>query len=68
MMENMQKDEHMLLVTARVRRANVVGNHVPDFFQAVLLVGEIGAERGGGHLRQMLMLGDGEHFLFGEPA
>ena len=38
MMEDMKKNQNMLFVTTRLRRADVIDNHVPDSIQAVLLL------------------------------
>ncbi len=49
-------------------RADVVADHVADALAAVVLLDEVAGERGSGHLRNMLVLGDGEHFLFGQAT
>lgn len=68
MMEHMEENQGMLFVPARLGSANVIDNHVADFFQAVLLMHKIGGKRGSGDLGEMLMFRDSEHLLFGQAA
>jgi hypothetical protein len=69
MMENMKEHQNMLFVTPRLSYADVIGNHVTNSNQAVLvLMREIGGKRGCGDLRKMLVFCNSEHFLFGEAA
>ena len=37
MVEDMQQGQNMLLVAALLGLTNIIDNHVPDFFAAVLL-------------------------------
>lgn len=67
-MQHVQKAQHVAAVAARLARADVVDDHVPDLVSAVLLAREILGKRGGGDFRNVLVLGDGEHFLFREAA
>jgi hypothetical protein len=67
-MEYMEENEDMFFVPVRLCGANVIDNHVSDFFQTVLLMHEIGGKRGSGDLRQMLVLRDSEHLFFGQTA
>ena len=38
MVEHVEKGQNMLLFVTRLGGANVINDHVPDFFRAVLLV------------------------------
>jgi hypothetical protein len=54
----------MLLVTPRLSSADIIGNHVPDSTQTVMvLMHEIGGKCGCGDLRKMLMFRNSEHRL-----
>jgi len=68
MVEHVEKGQNMLPVVTRLAAADVIDNHVPDFFRAVLLVREILSKRGRSNFWHMLMLSDGEHLLFGEAT
>jgi hypothetical protein len=45
--EHVEKSQNMLLVVTRLAGADVIDNHVTDFFRAVLLVRSSAAESGG---------------------
>jgi len=47
---------------------NILHNHVPNPFGAMFLGQEILRERSSGNFWKMLILTDGEHFLFGQAA
>jgi hypothetical protein len=68
MVKHVEKGQNMLLVVTRLARADVINDHVTDFFCAVLLVRQILSKRGSSDLGHMLVLGDGEHLLFREAA
>ena len=69
MMEDMKENQNMLFVTPRLSSADIVGNHVPDSTQAVmLLMHEIRGKCGCGDFRKMLMFRYIEHLLFGQAA
>jgi len=38
MMEHMKENQNMFFVTTRLSSADVIGNHVPDSIQAVMLL------------------------------
>jgi len=38
MVEHVEKGQNMLLVVTRLGGADVINDHIPDFFRAVLLV------------------------------
>jgi hypothetical protein len=38
MMEHMKENQNMFFITARLSSADVIGNHVPDSIQAVMLL------------------------------
>jgi len=56
----------MLLVAASLRLTNIVNNHVPDFFAALLLGQKILSERCCADFGEVFMLGKREHLLFGQ--
>lgn len=68
MVKHVEKGQNMLLDVTRLARADVINDHVTDFFCAVLLVRQILSKRGSSDLGHMLVLGDGEHLLFSEAA
>jgi hypothetical protein len=67
-MQHVQKRPHMSAVASLLAYADVVDDHVADAIFAVLLAGEIFSERSGGDFGDVLVLGDGEHFPFGQTA
>lgn len=59
----------MFFITTLLGSADVIGNHVPDSIQAVmLLLHEIGSKCGRGDFRKMLMFRNSEHLLFGQAT
>jgi hypothetical protein len=58
----------MGMVIAPEGRSNIVAHHISDLLGTVLLAKEVVAKCGGGNLWNMLMLGDGEHFLLAQIA
>ena len=67
-MQHVQKREHVVAVATRLARADIVDDHVPDLVGAMLLARQILAKGRGRDFGDVLVLGDGEHFLFGEAA
>jgi hypothetical protein len=54
MMEDMKENQDMLLVTPRLSSADIIGNHVPDSTQTVMvLMHEIGGKCGCGDLKDL---------------
>ena len=49
----------MLFVPAVLGSANIIDNHVADFFRAMLFMHEVSGKCGSGDLREMLMFSDG---------
>jgi hypothetical protein len=58
----------MVTISALNRRAAVVAQHIPDPFGAMLLMQKVVAQGRGGYLGDVLMLGDGQHFLLAQAA
>jgi hypothetical protein len=58
----------MIAVVAHECRTDIVAEHIPDFLRAVLLMQEIVTECRSGNLRNVLVLGDGEHFRLAQIA
>lgn len=67
-LEAREKLVHVADVSAVVGRADVVDNHVPDGFQAVLLLQEAARKARGDHDRDVLVLGDGAHLVLAEAT
>ena len=68
MVEDMQQGQDMLLVAASLGLPNIIDNHVPDFFAAVLLGQKVLSERGCSDFGKMFVLCKGEHLLFGQAT
>jgi hypothetical protein len=68
MMQNMKQSQNMFLVATDLALPNILHNHVPNPFGAMFLGQEILRERSSGNFWKMLILTDGEHFLFGQAA
>jgi hypothetical protein len=66
--QDMQEGQDVLLVAAMLRFPNVIDNHVTDFLGAVLCGKKIARKSGRGDFRDVLVFGDGEHFLLGQAA
>src|SRR5262245_63649626 len=66
--QDMQQGERVRLVPDGLGVPDIVHDHVADLLAAVLVAHEVLGERGRGDLRQVLVLGDGEHLLLGQAA
>lgn len=66
--EHVEKRQDMLPIIARLARADIVNNHVTDLLLAMILISQVLGKPGRGHFRDMLVLGDGKHFFFGEAT
>jgi len=58
----------VVAIATRLARADIVDDRVPDLVGAMLLARQILAKGRSRDFGDMLVLGDGEHFLFGEAA
>ena len=58
----------MFLIAVELGLPNIVDNHVPDFFAAMLLRQEILGECCRIDFGEVFMLGNGEHFLLSQTA
>ena len=58
----------MLLVAASLGMLNIVDNYVPHLFVAVLLGRKVLSECCCGDFGKVLVLGNGEHLLFGQAT
>jgi hypothetical protein len=65
MVKYMQQGQNMLLVAASLGVPNIIDNHVPDIFIAVLLGQEVLNERCCSDCGKVFVLCNGEHLLFG---
>lgn len=68
MVKHIEQKQNVLLVAALLRYTNIFNNHIADSFEAVLLMHQVGGECCCGHLREMLMFGDGQDFLLGQAT
>ena len=68
MVQDMQQGQDVLLVAVSLGLPNIVDNHVPDFFAAVLLGQKVLSERRCNNFGKMFVLCNGEHLLFGQAA
>jgi len=68
MVKDMQQGQNMLLVAVSLGLPQIIDDHVPNFFAAVLLGQEILSERCCSDLGEVLMLCKGEHLLFAQAA
>jgi len=68
MVEDVEQDHNMLLVVTRLAGADVIDNHVADFFRPVLLARKILGKSSRRDLGHMLVLRDGENLFFGKAA
>jgi len=66
MVKHMQEGQSMSLILALLGPADVIHDHVSDFFHAMLSLQKILSEGGSGDFWQMLMLGDRENLLLGQ--
>ncbi len=67
-MKHVKQHQYMIAVVARLAGADIINNHVPNVFHAMLLAGEILSKRRSGDLGYMFVLGDREYLLFGKAA
>ena len=68
MVKDMQQGQNMLLVAASLGLPNIIDNHVPDFFTAVLLGQKVLSECCCSDFGKVFVLCNGEHLLFGQTA
>ena len=68
MVEDMQQGQDMLLVAVSLGLPNIIDNHVPNFFAAVLLGQKVLSERRCTDLGEMFVLCKSEHLLFGQAT
>ena len=59
MMKHMEEDQDMFFVSTLLSSANILDNHVSDYFQAMLFMHKIGGKRGSSDLGKMFMFRDG---------
>jgi hypothetical protein len=64
-MQGVQQSGDMSTVTHALRGTDIVHDHLANFLLTILAHQETLGQPGGGDLRDMLMLGNGEHFLLG---
>lgn len=65
-MQDMQQGPDMFGVVAVLGLPDVIGDHPADRLRALVLMREILGVGDRRHFRQVFMLGDGKHLLFGE--
>ena len=58
----------MIPVAAKLGFPDIVDNHVPDFFAAMLILQKVAGESRRRDLGDVLVFGDGQHLLFGQAA
>ena len=58
----------MLLIAASLGLPNIIDNHVPDYFTAVLLGQKVLSECCCSDFGEVLMLCNGEHLFFAQTA
>ena len=68
MVEDMQQGQNMLLVAASLGVPNIIDNHVPDFFAAVLLGQKVLSECCCTDFGEVFVLCNGEHLFFAQTA
>jgi hypothetical protein len=68
MMEDMQQGQNMLLVAVSLCFPKIIDNHVSNFFAAVLLGQKVLSECCCSDFGEVLMLCNGEHLFFAQPA
>lgn len=64
-MQNVQQIGGMGAVAQALRGTNIVDDHTPDLLRAISARQKILRQPRGCDLRDVLMLGNGKHFLFG---
>ena len=68
MVKDMQQGQDMLLIAASLGLPNIIDNHVPDFFAAMLLRQETLGECCRINFGEVFVLGNGKHFLLSQTA
>ena len=68
MVKDMQQGQDMLLIAASLGLPNIIDNHVPDFFAAVLLGQKVLSECCCTDFGEVFVLCKGEHLLFGQAT
>jgi hypothetical protein len=68
MVKDMQQGQHMLLIAISLGLPNIIDDHVPDFFGAVLLGQYVLSECRRSYFGKVLVLCNGEHLLFTQPT
>jgi hypothetical protein len=69
MVQNVQQNQHLLLVTRdELRLANVIDDYIPNFFAPMLLRQQVLSECSRNDFGKMLVLSDREHLLFSQPT
>ncbi len=68
MVQNMKQGQHMLLVACELSLPNIVVNHLPNFFAAMLHGQEVCSERCCGDFGEVFVLCNGKHLLFGQTT
>lgn len=68
MMENVQIMLHLLAVTGSLSAPHIIDDHIPKDMGTTVSMQQVVTERGGNDLRNVLMLGNGQNDLAGQPA
>jgi hypothetical protein len=68
MVKDMQQGQDMLLGAASLGLPNIVDDHVPDFFAAMLLRQKVLSECCRSYFGNVFVLSNSEHLLFGQTA
>jgi hypothetical protein len=68
MVKDMQQSQDMLLVAASLGLPNIIDNHVPDFFAAMLLGQKVLSECCRSDFGEVFVLCKGEHLFFGQAT
>ena len=68
MVKDMQQHQDMLLVAASLGLPNIIDNHVPHFFAAMLLGQKVLSKRCCSDFGKLFVLCNGEHLLFGQTT
>ena len=58
----------MFLVAAKLRLPDVIHDYIPYRFHSVFLAHKVARESTCSNFRQVLVLGYGKHFVFGQTA
>ena len=67
-MKDVQQGQQMSLVAAPLRLPDVIHNHIPYRFDSVFLAHKVAREGTCGNFGQVLVLGYGKDFVFGQTA